>query len=273
MKSQKLSRKTDNLYILFLILFLMKIFPLILILILILPIASAEEFVLQKNKPVTYKEVVLKLISVGNSDSIYLQINDLAKVIEHNKELILYDLKIKNIEADKVSQTSVIFIESTAECLIDEDCKKIKPKPCVQSVCKFKNCEFTDIQGCVLKDECSSISSFENINNVLSYCSEDGSWQPRKSYKSECKYNYECLSNKCNGVCSTPIFGGEKMAPAWILILIAALMIFESLLFLFKTNKAKSILKELSFLRDKTWKIIAFVELIIAVALIVWAII
>lgn len=250
----------------------MKKYYLILLLILILPFALAEDFNLKYNQPITYKGLQIKLLSVGSSGTIRLWINGQEKYIEKNKEIIFYDVKFKNLEQSLQYQSAKVSMELQAECLIDEDCKE--SNPCSISVCNYRTCEFSKtLPGCSFNSECKSIGSFEEVNNKLSYCSEDNTWRPRKSYKESCQYNYECLSNLCdNNKCDKPLFGkNKKMAPAWILIIIGGLMLAESLFILFKTNFAKKIIKNASFWRENTWKTIAIIELIIALALIIWA--
>lgn len=243
-----------------------------LVLILSLFSVSAEEFNLEKTKALTYKETTFQLVSVGSSQSIVLKVNDVEKLIEHEKEIILYDIKIKNLNADYVTQTARVSLNLNAECIVDEDCKG--SNPCRRSACNYRKCEFVEVKsGCILGNECKSIGSFEEISKILSYCSEDSSWQPRKAYKSECKYNYECLSNLCEGICSGTLFGGEKMAPAWILIVIGGLILLGAAFLVLLPKQSKDALRHLSFFTNKKLRIIALIEIIIALALIVWALV
>lgn len=239
-----------------------------LVLILSLLSVSAEEFSLEKTKTITYKEASIQLISVGTSKSIVLKINDVERVIEHEREVIVYDIKIKNLDADYIAQIAKVSLELNAECIVDEDCKKAHP--CSSAVCNYRKCEFSEVSGCVFNDECKKFNSFEEIDGNPSYCSEDGTWISRKPYKSECKYDYECLSNKCNGVCSGLLFGGERMAPAWILLVIGGLILLEAVFFILLPKQSKDILRHLSFLTTKKLRIIALIEILIALALIIW---
>lgn len=243
----------------------------LLIFILNIILVSAEEFNLKRNIPLTYKGLEIKLLAVGNEGTIRLQIQSQEKLIQKNKEIILYDVKFKNLEPNYVLQTAKIGLELIAECLVDKDCEL---KPCASSFCNYRKCEFTKTPGCVFEKECKPIGSFEEINNILSYCSTENVWKQRKSYKEECEYNYECLSNLCNGFCSTHIFGGKKMAPAWILILIGSLLLIDALFILFKTKIAKRIIRNIALnFPDKTWRILAIIELIIALVLIIWTLV
>ncbi len=245
-------------------------FIVFIILILSLSLVFAEEFNLEKPKILEYKSIRFELLSVGSSESIILKVNDVERLIGHEKEETIYDIKIRNLDADYVSQTARVSLESTAECIIDEDCRE--SDPCRNSVCNYRKCEFIDVKpGCVFENECRPISSFEEISKVLSYCSESNSWEPRKTYKLECTYNYECLSNLCKGTCSGTLFGGEKMAPAWILIVIGGLLITEALFLLLLPKQSKDFIRDLSFLSSKKLRIIALIELGIALTLIIWS--
>ncbi len=247
----------------------MKYFNLILIILLILPLTFAEEINLQKNKPIIFKEVQISLLTVGNSGTLRLKIQEQERLLEKYEELILYDIKFKNLESNYVSQSAKLSLDLHAECLVDEDCKE--SDPCRKSVCNHKNCEFSEIiPGCVFESECRSIGSFEDVNNKLSYCSGEG-WKTRKSYKEECRHNYECLSNLCNNVCSTSLSGGRKLAKSWLIIIIGAILLAEGAFIFLKTKIAKLIMKNASFWSEKTWRIIAVIEILFAAALILWA--
>ena len=235
-------------------------------------LVTADELNLEKNKPINYKDLQFTLISVGNSNTIRLLIENTEQLIELNKYIEIYDLKIKNIQADYTSQTTKISLELQAECLVDEDCTE--SDPCKVSICNYRTCEFSQTKpGCPFESECKTTGSFEEINNRLSYCKDDNTWRPRKSYKEECNHNYECLSNICdNNQCDKQLFGDDKkMAPAWILIVIGSLLLIEGLFVFSKTKVSKEILKNMSFWREKTWKVLAIIEFIVGLVFIIWA--
>lgn len=60
------------------------------------------------------------------------------------------------------------------------------------------------------------------------------------------------------------------MIQKWILIVLGAIMLAEGSFIFLKTKLAKRILKNSAFWKEKTWKIIGIVEIILAATLIIW---
>lgn len=251
----------------------MKKLFLVLLMILILPLALAEEIHLEKDKPYLYKIYPIQLISVGTSSSIYIKVNQVDQVISYNEPIEIFGLNISLMESNIDPPTAKIKIEQSAECLIDNDCND--NTPCTKDYCELRNCKHEKKSGCEYNNDCKPKGDLALSNNVLSYC--DGSlWHPRKQYKEYCNENYECLTNYCDKTCKSLGYlrGGEKMAPAWILIIFGILMGIEGLLMLLAPKHTRIIeINLLKLISNKAYRIIGIIFLAIATALIIWALI
>lgn len=251
----------------------MKKLYLILLLILILPIATADEIVLEKGKSKLYKIYPLELVSIGTSGSVHIKINQVDKVIQYGSSEEIYGLKVTLLESHIDTQTAKIDIEQTAECLIDADCND--DTACTKDICELRECKHEEQIGCPFNNQCRPEGSLSVVDSALSYC--DGtSWHPRKQYKESCTENYECLTNYCDNYCKALGYlrGGGKMAPAWILIIIGIIIGIEGLLCLISPKYAKRIyINLLKLMSKKAYRIAGLIGIIIAAALIIWALI
>lgn len=248
-----------------------KIFLLIILLIL-LPSVLSTEISLFNGQSHNYKERIIKLVTVGSSGSAFLNVNNIDKVISKNNPLEIMNIKISLLESDYVSQAVRLGIEDNAECLVDEDCDD--DKPCTKDTCDIYNsCHHKRTTGCPLENECKLPSSLGEINGVLSYC-EETEWLSRKQHRESCKNNYECLSNVCaKGKCRLAL-GGNKMAPAWLIIIFAILLGIKGLLFLTTPKYSRIIGRNLmKLISNKNYRIIGAIMLVVSVLLIIWAVI
>lgn len=251
----------------------MKKLYLLLLLLLIIPLISAEEINLQKGKSTLFKIYPIELVSIGTSGSAHIKINQVDKLISYGSIEEIYGLKITLLESYIDTQTVKIDIEQIAECLIDADCDD--NIACTKDVCELRKCKFEERLGCAINNECKPKSSLAVVDNVLSYC--DGSnWHARKQYKEPCTENYECLTNYCDEYCKALGYlrGGNKMAPAWILIIIGILFAIEGLFWLLSPKYARRIgINMFKLISNNAFRIIGIILIAIAAALIIWPLI
>ena len=246
----------------------------ILLLVLILPIVSAEEIVLEKGKTYTYKTYPIDLIGIGTAGSIHIKVNQVDKIVSYNSPVEIYGLTFNLVASYLDTQTAKINITQTAECIIDKDCDD--DIACTKDYCELRHCKHQKQLGCALDNQCKPEGSLAVVSDKLSYC--DGSeWHSRKQYKESCTENYECLTNYCNkGYCKALGYlrGGNKMAPAWILIVFGILIGMGGLFCLISPKYAKRIYINLLKLMSKNaYRICGIIGVLIAIALIVWALI
>lgn len=244
------------------------------LMILLLYSISAEELVLQKDKTELYKIYPIRLVSIGSSGSVYIKINEAGQVISYGSPIEIYGIKISLLESNIDTETAKLKIVQLAECLIDKDCDD--NIPCTKDYCELRSCKHKKQQGCPINNECKPKGSLAVINEKLSYC--DGSlWVERKQYKEPCIENYECLTNYCHkGYCKSLGYlkGGNKMAPAWILILIGTLIGIKGLFWLLTPKYTRRIsINLLKLISNKVYRIIGIILIIIALALIIWSLI
>lgn len=248
---------------------------LILILILLsVPLALAEEIHLEKDKPYLYKIYPIQLVSVGTAGSIYIKVNQVDQIVSFNTPIEIYGLNMSLLNSDIDTQTAKINIEQSAECLIDNDCND--NISCTKDYCEMRNCKHEKQSGCEYNNECRPKGSLALSNKVLSYC--DGSkWYARKKYKEFCTENYECLTNYCdNKYCKALGYlrGGEKMAPAWILIVFGALFGIWGLLMVLTPKYTILIgINAIRSFSNKFYRILGIIFLAIAAGLIIWTLI
>ncbi len=252
----------------------MKKLFLIILLMFIVPLVAAEEFTLQKDKTLFYKIYPIRLISIGTGGSVYLKVNEVDQLISYGSSTEIYGVKITLLDSDIGTGTAKIDIEQTAECLIDADCND--NVACTKDYCELRYCKHKKQQGCPINNQCKPKGSLEVYNGKLSYC--DGlSWVARKQYKEKCKENYECLTNYCyNGYCKSLGYlrGGDKMAPAWILIVIGILIGIEGLFWLITPKYTRRIgINLLKLISNNAYRIIGVILIAIAFALIIWSLI
>ena len=252
----------------------MKKLYLILLVLLVIPLISADEIMLEKGKSTLYKVYSIELVSIGTSGSAHIKINQVDRLIAYGSIEEIYGLNIALLESNIDIGTVKVDIEQTAECLIDADCKD--DEPCVRNYCELRKCKSEEQLGCPINNECKPKGSLTVVNDVLSYC--DGSnWYARKQYKESCENNYECLTNYCyNTYCKALGYlrGGNKMAPAWILIILGILIAISSLFCVTSPKYAKRVyINLLKMMSKNAYRITGLVGLAIAAALIIWALI
>lgn len=236
--------------------------------------ALAEEVTIEKDKTYTYKIYAIDLVGIGTSGSVHIKVNQVDKLVSYNTPTEVFGLIISLIDSNIDAGTAKLSINQTAECLVDADCNK--NEPCTRSHCELRKCKFKHKEGCALNNECKPKGSLGLISNVLSYC--DGSlWNSRKQIKESCKENYECITNYCsNNYCKSLGYlrGGEKMAPAWILIIFGVYFGIKGAFALISPKYMRIIGSNLLKLFSNKWiRVIGAIDIAIATALIVWVLI
>ena len=161
----------------------------------------------------------------------------------------------------------------TVECLIDQDCSD--SSACTKDTCTIHNdCIYEIMNGCPQDNTCVPEGTFSAIDGELNYCSSTFKWEKRKSFNEPCISNYECLSNICKeGLCTKEKIekDKEKMAPAWILIIIGLILLIKGGFMLYHPDRSKNLLRELSYIRHVNLRILGAILAIIGILLIVWA--
>jgi len=79
-------------------------------------------------------------------------------------------------------------------CVDDEECDD--EKACTKDSCSDEKCSYESLDGCEFEGKCLEYGTIEEIDEVLSYCSEN-KWNPQREQEEECANDYECLNNKC----------------------------------------------------------------------------
>ncbi|MFH1592263.1 MAG: DUF2065 family protein [Candidatus Woesearchaeota archaeon] len=253
----------------------MRLITLIVASLFLISLVTAEQITLLEAQSTTYKGIDIKLVNVGTAvTAAVLQVGNTKKPISKNREEDFGDITISLIELTE--DTATIEITQKVECLINEDCDD--NKPCTENICTgFRECSFRKTQGCELNNECKPTGSFADISNKLVYCNSNFEWKERKPKDSQCESNYECLSNLCeNNLCTKPVStksngGEEKMAPLWLVILFGIILLIKGIFFLYDPKKAKNLIRNLSYLREKNLRIFGIIAVVIGIILIVWA--
>lgn len=249
----------------------MRTFPLILMIFLLISLVSAEEMILEKAEPIVYKGLTIELTGIGFQGSAAIQIDSIKTRLLKNREQIIGDVNITLL--DLTSETATVNIESNVECLINEDCND--SKPCTENICSsFRECIFQKSNGCELNDECVPTGSFAEFDGNLFYCNSEFDWANRKPKDARCINNYECLSNVCKeNSCTKPKKqqGDEKMAPIWLVIIFGALFLLKGIFLVIKPKEMKNMLRELSYMKDNSLKIIGSIAVVIGAILVIWA--
>lgn len=235
-------------------------------------LVSAEQYELSIDQTANYKGIPITLNRIGSFGSAELTIDGEEKVLPRASILEFKGIKIRHNYT--ISEILYIEVETIVECLQDSDCndnKKATQDSCVNDVCEYKS-----INCCLIGNECKEPGAVEVIDEKSKYCSSNFDWIERKPYKTPCSYNYECLTNNCDGYCKAASKIGEtykgKMAPAWLLTIIGCLMILVALLFLVNPKIGKRITNNLVIkTEDKPLRIFFLVVTIIGIALIFWA--
>lgn len=251
----------------------MKKLLLIIILLLVVPTVLADVITLSKGQSTTFKSLPIELINIGTSGSAVLKIADQTKTISKSQKLKIYGIEIQ-ILSSSPGEFAELSIEQVADCLMDADCKDLRP--CTNNICKFGKCEEIIQNGCIHNDECRAYGSLAQIEGILYYCAETNKWLPRKDYKEPCTQDYHCLSNQCNQTCTLPPDQKQeqKMAPAWILIIIGIVLMLKSILFILNPKLAKRITNNVIIkTKDQNLKILFIITFFVGLALIIWALI
>lgn len=250
----------------------MKKFVLILLLsVLFTNAVFAEEFTISVSETIIFKQIPVKLINVGSLGSALLNVDETEVRLSKNKP-IESDITIELLESDP--EFIKIDIQQNVACLIDEDCDD--NSPCSQGTCNvFRECVFNKVNGCELGNDCKPAGTFGLVENKLSYCSQDFNWENRKDYNEHCLVGYECISTLCeSNKCTQPVKkingGGEKMAaPLWLTAIFGIIFLIIGLIVLFKPQNVKDYIREVSYKRESSIKIIGIVALLLGIVLVI----
>lgn len=236
-----------------------------------LALVSAEEFTLLTGEKIEYKDITIELVGIGSEGSASFNINNIRTSFSLHKEKTISNINVTLLESS--SETAKISIIPNVECIIDADCETILP--CTQGICTIYNdCIFESINGCQKQGECVPPGTLSEIEGELSYCSPNLEWEKRNSFKSSCVNNYECLSNICeDGLCTKEKIekDQDKMAPAWILIIIGIILLIKGGFMLYHPDRSKNLLRELSYIRHVNLRIFGAILAIVGILLIVWS--
>lgn len=258
--------------------FLFVLIFLILINISLVSATFSENKTIKVNEIINFKGIGIKLIDVGSKGSAMLNVGGFStRIALHGKEnfevfgIELIVLDSFYLTGQKEERYIKLSITQTAECLVNEDCKT--DNPCGHDLCSVKKCYHGRKKGCILGDECVEYGTVHEN----SYC-YDNAWIAQKDTDEPCEEDYECKGGYCNEICIRTVpyeaEGGErKMAPAWILIVIGALIAIEALFCIFIPKKIKRIGERFyRLISNLGLRIIGIALLIIAILLIIWAI-
>lgn len=237
-------------------------------------LVSAEEFTINKEQTINYKGIPIKLLKTGSYGSANLEIGKIEKILPRAGILEFQGLRLRHILSE--GEFVKLDIEMIAECLQDSDCNDYKKS--TKDTCVLRACKYEIAECCIIGDECKEIGSVETIEGETKYCSDDFEWTERKAYKFACSNNYECLTNYCNQYCRPSSKTGEtykgKMAPAWLIIIFAVLIILKSLLFAINPKLGKRISTNIIKLIPNNYcRYVSIIAIIIGLALIYWALI
>src|SRR3989344_2613479 len=175
---------------------------LLVLMLVILPIAYAEEVTLLVSDEVKYKEIPIRLVSIGTLGSAFLEVDGDPIKLSRNEKRAINNLDLTILESSE--DAIVILVEKNVECIINEDCQS--KDSCNQGICSQVNeCTYKAVSGCPIDNECKPAGSLAEISGNLKYCSQDFEWVNRRDKNEACAYNYECLSSVCeDGQCTKP---------------------------------------------------------------------
>lgn len=231
----------------------------------LLSLTSAEEVTLLSSQEIEFKTIPIELISVGSYGSISLKVNGLNVMVSKGEQITFQGINITLIET--TSNTAKIDLTQAVECLSDLDCND--NFKCTEDTCTvYNDCISTPINGCIKGDSCMQEGTIETINNTPSYCDSNLEWKKRKVFNEACTNNHECLS----GICKDSLCTKEetKMAPSWILIIIGVILLLKGVLFFYHPEKTKNILREMSYMKPTSMKILGIFIIILGIILLVW---
>jgi len=237
---------------------------------------SAEEFNLLTTESITYRGITIKLTSIGNQGSAAIQVGAFKTIISKDQPERVGDLTITLLEI--LPEVARVKIETNVACLQSEDCND--GNPCTENICtNLKECAFkTIIAGCASNNECKPVGSVTKNAEQEVFCSADYRWLERKQKNSQCKNSYECLSNLCkNNLCANQNFfkfqkrENESMTIILIVIVVGVLALIKGILLITKPREIKKLMRESSYMRDTTLKIIGITIVLIGLALIIFA--
>ncbi len=231
----------------------------------------SEEYSLALSERIEFKKIPIELVSIGSAGSVSMKVGNVNVPLQVGKEKSISDINITVVEITE--ELVKISVTQNVVCLLNEDCKD--NIPCTEGICTdHKDCIFKKSEGCIKEGGCLPTGSISDIESESYYCSLSSEWQKRKAFNNACIDNYECLSGVCNqGLCTKHELEtrDEKMAPIWILIVFGIILLIKGAFLLYYPEKAKNILRELSYKKIFSLRMIGTILALLGMVLIVWA--
>ncbi len=230
----------------------------------VIPLIHAEEIIFGVHEQKNYKGITIELVSVGSSGSVALQVDKLTFSLPLYKERSVSGLNITLLET--TSDTAKISIIQTVQCLNDEDCNDFNE--CTNDSCTvYHDCAFNKIDECE-ENICSTPGERGKDNQY--YCSLEKTWQKRKPFNQGCTYNYECISDICQDTICAEDKEGKQMAIKNVLIILIMIIILKGAFLFYFPEKAKHLLRELSFQKRTNIRTMGIAVSIIGILILVW---